>query len=630
MRILGHVLMLTSLCFMPVTIRTPADRMDPTGGVDPFLSPTSLEGSAEGRFLYVACASADTIAVFDTEFRRVVKWLPTDPRPLGLAISRDGKMLYVTCATPESTVCVLDLTAGTQVASIPVGHTAMAPVLSPDGKTLFLCHRFQNEVAYLDLGTQQITRTVRVAREPVSMALSSDGLYLFVANHLQAGRADADWVAATLSVIDVQAGRIHREIGLPNGSTLVREIRVAPDGKHLAVVHQLSRFHLPTTQLERGWVNTSALTLVDLARQEVVNTVLLDGMDAGAANPWAVAWSGDGKQLFVTHAGTHELSVLDVPGVLAKLAKVAAPDAALQIDSLSASRSASDVPNDLSFLVGLRNRIHLGASDYGPRSVALVGDVAWIGNYFSDTLTRIDLRRPVPSVESVVLGSGAPWTVARRGEFLFNDASICFQGWQSCASCHSQDARVDGLNWDNLNDGIGNPKSSKSLLFAHRTPPAMWLGVRSNAYVSVRTGIRNSLFTVQPPDVAQAIDAYMESLRPVPSPHRHRGALSPAAERGKALFQDETVGCAPCHRGEFLTDLKFHEVGTAGRYDQPGQRFDTPTLVEVWRTGPYLHDGRAASIREVLTTFNPEDRHGVTSGLSPAQIDDLTEFLLSL
>jgi len=604
--------------------------MDPTGGVDPFLSPSSMECSADGRFIYVACASADAIAVFDTELRRVVKWWSTEPRPLGMVLSRDSKSLYVTCAAPESTVCQFDLTTGNQVASIPAGHTAMAPVVSLDGKTLFLCHRFQNQVAYLDLESGRITRTVPVAREPVSMALTADGRFLFVANHLQAGRADVETVAARLSVIDVSAGRVQREIGLPNGSTLVREIRLAPDGKHLAVVHQLSRFHLPTTQLERGWVNTSALTFVDVALQEVVNTVLLDGMDAGAANPWAVAWSGDGRRLLVTHAGTHELSVVDVPGVLAKLAKVAAPDAALEMDSLAASRSASDVPNDLSFLVGLRNRIRLAPTDHGPRSVVLAGGVAWIGNYFSDTLTRIDLGRTVPTVESIVLGSGAPWTVVRRGEFLFNDASICFQGWQSCASCHSQDARVDSLNWDNLNDGIGNPKSSKSLLFAHRTPPAMWLGVRSNAYVSVRTGIRNSLFTVQPPDVAQAIDAYMESLRPVLSPYRRQGALSPAAERGRALFHDEAVGCAPCHRGEFLTDLKFHDVGTAGRYDQPGQRFDTPTLVEVWRTGPYLHDGRAASIREVLTTFNREDRHGVTSGLSPAQIDDLTEFLLSL
>ncbi|MBL9129071.1 MAG: c-type cytochrome, partial [Verrucomicrobiales bacterium] len=176
----------------------------------------------------------------------------------------------------------------------------------------------------------------------------------------------------------------------------------------------------------------------------------------------------------------------------------------------------------------------------------------------------------------------------------------------------------------------GNPKSSKSLLYGPRTPPAMWLGVRSNAYMSVRTGIRNSLFTVQPPEVPAAIDAFMDSLRPIPSPRLVGGKLSASAERGKALFHSDAVGCAPCHRGEEFTDLKFHDVGTAGKYDNPTNRFDTPTLIEVWRSAPYLHDGRAATLREVLTTFNAKDEHGTTTHLTPAQIDDLVEYVLSL
>jgi hypothetical protein len=52
--------------------------------------------------------------------------------------------------------------------------------------------------------------------------------------------------------------------------------------------------------------------------------------------------------------------------------------------------------------------------------------------------------------------------------------------------------------------------------------------------------------------------------------------------------------------------------------------------VELWRTAPYLHDGSAASIREVLVKTNPKNRHGRTSHLSPEQLNDLSEFLLSL
>ena len=57
--------------------------------------------------------------------------------------------------------------------------------------------------------------------------------------------------------------------------------------------------------------------------------------------------------------------------------------------------------------------------------------------------------------------------------------------------------------------------------------------------------------------------------------------------------------------------------------------FDTPTLVEVWRTAPYLHDGRAATMKEVLTKHNSGDKHGVTSHLTENEIDDLAEFVLS-
>jgi hypothetical protein len=48
------------------------------------------------------------------------------------------------------------------------------------------------------------------------------------------------------------------------------------------------------------------------------------------------------------------------------------------------------------------------------------------------------------------------------------------------------------------------------------------------------------------------------------------------------------------------------------------------------RAGHYLHGGRAATIREVVTTFQYEDKHGVTSHLTPKQIDELAEYVLSL
>jgi len=210
----------------------------------------------------------------------------------------------------------------------------------------------------------------------------------------------------------------------------------------------------------------------------------------------------------------------------------------------------------------------------------------------------------------------------------FHDGRFCLQNWQSCASCHP-DARADGFNWDLLNDGIGNPKNGKSLLLAHQTPPSMAMGIRANAEAAVRAGIRHEMFTVQPEADAVALDEYLKSLKPIPSPYLVKGKLSAAAQRGKKIFEEEKVGCADCHKSKVMTDKKIHDVGTRSKYDKPKDEFDTPTLVEVWRSGPYLHDGSAATLRDVITA-NKSDLHGVTSHLRQSEIDDLVAYVLSL
>jgi cytochrome c peroxidase len=74
--------------------------------------------------------------------------------------------------------------------------------------------------------------------------------------------------------------------------------------------------------------------------------------------------------------------------------------------------------------------------------------------------------------------------------------------------------------------------------------------------------------------------------------------------------------------------LKRHSVGTRSPYETE-DRFDTPTLVEVWRTAPYLHDGRYTTIKGLLA----EGEHGLKGRLeelSQEDLDDLVEFVLSL
>jgi len=644
---------LWAVCLLPGALWAAAVAAEAAG----YLGPNALVASKDGTSLYVANTDARQIAVVDLAQGKVARsiGMPADPQagaPTGLALSPDGSVLYVTCAAPKSTVCVVDVRSGEVRESVPAGHTAMAPVVSPDGGTLYVCNRFDNNVSVIDLKAKKIAH-VQTTREPLAAAVTPDGKTVFVANHLPLDRADAYDVAAVVTVIDTQANRVSA-IRLPNGSSSLRGICVSPDGKYAYVVHVLARYQMPTTQLERGWMNTNAMSVIDAQSRKLVNTVLLDDVDLGAANPWGVACTADGKSICVTHAGTHELSVIDQAALLKKLAEMPAAGGGAEKGTrpddsgIYASTTAADVPNDLAFLVGLRRRIMLqdggtwgwlGVEDptaiNGPRGLAIVGSKVYVALYFSDSLAVVDLesksRRPV---STIALGPKPELSQQRRGEILFNDAVVCFQHWQSCASCHP-DARVDGLNWDLLNDGLGNPKNVRSMLLAHKTPPAMSTGVRPNAEAGVRAGFTNILFAVRPEEESAAIDEYLKALKPVPSPHLLDGKLSPAAERGKKLFFDEQVGCAKCHPAQpeqepLYTDMLLRNVGSRGQYDR-NDNFDTPTLIECWRTAPYMHDGHYTTMKELLT----EGKHGQKSGgnvdkLTAEQIDDLVEFVLSL
>ena len=94
------------------------------------------------------------------------------------------------------------------------------------------------------------------------------------------------------------------------------------------------------------------------------------------------------------------------------------------------------------------------------------------------------------------------------------------------------------------------------------------------------------------------------------------------------FFYGIGTGCSDCHAGPNWTrsgtdrHLELVDVGT-------GIQADVPSLINVWETAPYLHDGRAKTLRDVLTTHNPDDRHGKTSHLTLQQIDDVLAFLLA-
>jgi len=625
-----------------------------TGQTEKYLGPCDVVPSKDGATLYIANADAKQVVFLDISSGQINRAIDMPGRPTGLTLSPDGSRLYVTCAAAKSVVLVINASQGKIKATIPTGHTASGPAVSPDGKRLYVCNRFDNDISVIDLKARQDVARVPATREPLAAAVTPDGKSVLVVNHLPAEPADTSNVAAVVTIINTRTKHT-TAIRLPTGASGLRDICVCPDGKYAYVTHILARYELPTTQVDYGWMNANALSVIDVRNRKLIGTVLLDDKYLGAANPWGVACSDDGKWICVTHAGTHELSVIDAAGLLEKLLAVPVNPGPEQVGEvlyddrtelldyfrrlrahlkgeeleggeLYTLGSAAGVSNDLTFLSGLRRRIKLNGK--GPRGIAVVGSKAYISEYFTDTLGVVDLEhKSSKQAGSLALGPAPQLTTKRRGQMLFNDAELCFQYWQSCASCHPQ-GRMDGLNWDLVNDGIGNLKNTKSLLLAHKTPPAMSSGVRGSAEEAVRGGIEHILFTEPSEKDAAAIDTYLKSLEPVPSPYLEHHQLSLKAERGKKLFFSDKVGCSECHPAPLYTDMKGHDVGSKSPCDHR-QAFDTPTLIEVWRTAPYLHDGCYTTVKELIT----KGRHcGPESDveLNEQQINDLVEFVLSL
>ena len=610
-----------------------------------YLGPIDVVAAKDA--LFVLNLDADQVAVVDPAAGTVTRTIDFPAKPTGLAASPDGSTLYVTCAAPEGTVNVVDTASGQISATIPAGHGATGPSVSPDGKRLYVCNRFDNDVSIIDLDAKKEVNRVKAIREPICSAVAPDGKTVFVTNLLPIDPADGYDVASMVTVIDT-ANKSVSTVRLPNGSSSLRGVCVSPDGKYAYAVHILARYQMPTTQLERGWMNTNALSIIDVEAKKLVNTVLLDDIDLGGANPWGVACTADGASICVTHGGTHELSVIDAAALHEKLAGIpadeeAAKEGGSRYDDRGqfSSATAADVPNDLAFLVGLRKRIYLqgrgpwgwlGADPTeanGPRGLAVVGSKVYVAVYFSDKLAVVDLTEtPSKLVSLMPLGPKPELTVQRRGQMNFHDAWLCFQHWQSCSSCHP-DARVDALNWDLMNDGMGNPKNVRSMLLVHSTPPAMASGIRPDAESAVRSGITHIQFAVRPEEDAVAIDEYLKSLEAVPSPHLVNGQLSEAAKRGKELFFSERLACDQCHPEPLYSDLQMHDVSSRGQYDRRDD-FDTPALIECWRTAPYMHDGHYTTMKQLFTVGKHGKKGGDVERLSEQEINDLVEFVLSL
>lgn len=577
-------------------------------GEDPalYLNPVALVASETE--VYVALAGTRELLQVDVSEQEVSRRWPLPGTPSGMALSPDGKTLAMTFIEDLEEVVLWDLEKHVIHSRFAAGHYPVSPVYLDEGETLAVLNRFEDTVSLFRIPEGRRFARIPAGREPLFAISDQDSRYLYVGNHMPRMAATAEKVNVAVARIDLKRKRLDSLIALPDGSIALQGMTVSPDGSTVWMTHGIGQYQLPTNQLERGWVNTNAMSMIDAASGKLRDTVLLDDTTLGAANPWGVGVSLEADTVVVSHTGTHEISLI--------------PLSKLEASFEEGSHGEHARGYDLTLMNALGRR-RLVSGGLGPRELVVEGTRGYVLEYFSGTLAVLDLKnRNQPVQARISLGTQPEMDEVRHGELRFSDARLCFQHWQSCISCHPS-IRVDGLNWDNLNDGLGNPKQTKSLLFSHETPPVMAHGVRATAEVGVRAGIRHIQFTPVDEEDALAMDAYLKQLRPVVSPYLVKGELSKKARRGEKIFKE--IGCARCHSGEYYTDMKLHKVRHAVGEETRNRPFDTPTLREVWRTAPYLYDGRAATMEEALMIKSKGYRE-----LSRKEKEALVEYVLSL
>jgi len=516
--------------------------------------------------------------------------LPYASQSYGIAFSPNGSVAYVTL---QGTGRLLKLDpAGSIVGDIDVGPKPRGVAVSGDSRrilvTRFISPADHGEVRVVDAATFSVAGTVDLAFDPGPDTESSGrGL----PNYVGFIRISPDGQRAFLpSKKDNLARGLFRD-GQPltfesRVRTIVSQIDLANNVEDLA-----ARIDLNDRDMAQSLIFSPAGDIFFVATQgsnrievyDANSLALLGGMNTGLA-PQGMVFNGDASKLYVQNLMSRSVSVFDTTDFIS------------------------------------------GANNASSRLV----EIATVSNEFVS-----------PQVFS--------------GKQIFHNASdprMSRDGYISCASCHS-DGGSDGQVWDFSQDGEGLRNTitlaGKSGMGQGNVHWTANFDEIQDFEKDIRNGYRGTGFlsdadfsvTADPlgsPKAGlsrelDALAAYVSSLKTTPpSPYRNSdGTLTLAGEAGRQIF--EARDCKSCHSGPFFTDTLRHDVGTVQASSglgigQPlnGIGLETPTLVGIWDTAPYLHNGQALTLHDVLS--NPT--HIDIAGLTPTEVNQLVSYLLQI
>jgi YVTN family beta-propeller protein len=614
----GSALMVVALWHVRPVAANPGDD-------ESYASPVELQFSPDNTRLYVLCTQSEEVRVLDATTNAVIKRIAVGRVPRGMFLSADGQRLFITNSW-DDTLSVIDTQKLEVSKTWAVGAEPSGVVEDAAGKHLFVANRISNDVAVLDAVTGEQEKRLVAGRGSSYLTLSPDGKRIY-ATHIYPNPKRVPTPLdnrlapeSEVTVIDTQRAVVVDHMPLHKIAGVFHSA-ISADGRLGVVAEYHPKNTIPLAHLEHGGAFAHTLTLfgADIGKAPV--EVPLDELERYAARPFGVVISPDKSRIFVSCGGSEMVTVIDVPRLL-------------RYARAHPGSNAQDLAASANYVVA---RIAVGRD---PRGLTLNRDGSrlLVANRLDDTISVIDAR--TSHVTSTIQLDGPKGiSPLRHGEQTFYTAKQSFQGQIGCATCHI-DSTFDGLTWDLEPDGFGVDIVDNRLLEDIKgTEPYKWNG--GNPDIPTECGPRTEKYfwRAENYNARTLADLSMYALSLPPRPNRWRMAgqeMTPAQEHGKAIFERtvdkfgkpiaEYNRCSYCHSGKKGTSQKSFDVGTGRATDRSGL-FDTPQLVNVALTAPYLHDGSAHTLEEIWTVYNPNDKHGRTNDLAKDELNDLIEYL---
>ena len=307
---------------------------------------------------------------------------------------------------------------------------------------------------------------------------------------------------------------------------------------------------------------------------------------------------------------------------------------------------ANYASNDLSILyldtLTLAAHIELGFTPFG-LATDKKNELVLVNNTLDETISIID-GNSLALIEHIKVAEMDESSQLIQGQRLFNnsdDPRLAKDQWIACATCHFEGGN-DGASWF-FPDGKRN---TPSLFNSVQTAPFHWNG-DLNEIQDVEFTIQDlmaghGLSGGQPnctpncsldksnagrSDDLDALANYVNSLQfPIAFTQMSALANFSAYTNGKAIFESEETECITCHTPPNYTDNKNHlsDLSSPGGLKRV---LNTPSLLGLRDSAPYLHDGSAKTLSQVIQLSAQTQNHGKIKHLTNKQSGDLLIFL---